>query len=111
MLKYLFSVHGEPEHRAGQPVGDESVNNRFRDELLERELFTSLTEAQVLVEAYRIEHSHERPHGTHGVWHNVFARLWRFAPDSLRHVRTAGTFSDMAKWPRACGADELTYVW
>jgi hypothetical protein len=36
----------------------ESFSSRFRDELLNRELFTGLAEAQMLVEQYRIEYNH-----------------------------------------------------
>jgi transposase InsO family protein len=44
----------------------ESFNSRLRDELLDRDIFTSLTEAKVLVEQYRLEHNHERPHSSLG---------------------------------------------
>jgi len=40
----------------------ESFNSRFRDELLNRELFTTLTEARVLVEEHRLEYNECRPH-------------------------------------------------
>lgn len=40
----------------------ESFNGKLEDELLGRELFTSLTEAKVLIEQYRLEYNHERPH-------------------------------------------------
>ena len=41
---------------------NESFNGRFRDELLNGELFTSLKEAQVVTEEYRLEYNHRRPH-------------------------------------------------
>lgn len=41
----------------------ESFNGKFRDELLNLELFSTLTEAQVLSERYRREYNQERPHG------------------------------------------------
>ena len=41
----------------------ESFNSRARDELLNLEDFASLLEAQVVVEAWRIEYNTERPHG------------------------------------------------
>jgi putative transposase len=97
MLKYLFSVHGEPEFirsdngpefiaiavrdwlrqsgvrtlyiEPGSPwenAYSESFNSRFRDELLNQELFTSLTESRVLVEQYRVEYNHLRPHSSLG---------------------------------------------
>jgi transposase InsO family protein len=44
----------------------ESFNGKLEDELLGRELFTSLTEAQVLVEQWRVEYNLERPHSALG---------------------------------------------
>ena len=43
---------------------NESFNGRFRDELLNPELFTSLTEAKVVTEDYRLEYNHRRPHSS-----------------------------------------------
>jgi putative transposase len=40
----------------------ESFNSRFRDELLNLELFSTLLEAQILCERYRREYNEERPH-------------------------------------------------
>jgi transposase InsO family protein len=40
----------------------ESFNARLRDELLDREVFTSLEEARVLVTDYVSGYNHERPH-------------------------------------------------
>ena len=40
----------------------ESFNARFRDELLDREIFTSLREAQILIEAWRRHYNTARPH-------------------------------------------------
>lgn len=42
----------------------ESFNGKLEDELLGRELFSSLTEAKVLIEQYRLEYNHERPHSS-----------------------------------------------
>ena len=42
----------------------ESFNGKLEDELLGRELFTSLAEAKVLVEQYRLEYNHARPHSS-----------------------------------------------
>lgn len=47
-----------------QNAYSESFNSRFRDELLDREVFTSLTEAQVIVEDYRCAYNTERPHSS-----------------------------------------------
>jgi transposase InsO family protein len=44
----------------------ESFNSRLRDEFLNRELFTSLAEAKVLSEDFRLEYNHRRPHSSLG---------------------------------------------
>ena len=44
----------------------ESFNSRLRDELLNEELFTSLTESQVLIEQHRVDYNHVRPHRSLG---------------------------------------------
>jgi len=44
----------------------ESFNSRFRDELLNAESFACLKEAQVLVERYRRQYNHRRPHSSLG---------------------------------------------
>ncbi len=49
-----------------QNAYSESFNARFRDELLDREIFTTLAEAKVLVEEYRREYNAERPHSSLG---------------------------------------------
>ena len=44
----------------------ESFNSRFRDECLNAHWFTSLADAQVLIEAWRIDDNHGRPHSALG---------------------------------------------
>ena len=44
----------------------ESLNGKLRDELLNRELFMTLREAQVLVERWRQEYNQVRPHSSLG---------------------------------------------
>jgi transposase InsO family protein len=44
----------------------ESFNGKLRDELLNREIFSSLREAQVLIEAWREEYNRRRPHSALG---------------------------------------------
>ncbi len=44
----------------------ESFNSRLSDELLKVESFGTLREAQVLVEAYRRQYNHQRPHSALG---------------------------------------------
>jgi len=40
----------------------ESFNGKLRDELLNREIFTTLTEAKIVIEQWRQEYNHVRPH-------------------------------------------------
>jgi putative transposase len=44
----------------------ETFISRLRDELLNREVFANLTEAQVLAGDYREHYNHHRPHGALG---------------------------------------------
>ena len=40
----------------------ESFNSRLRDELLNRELFLSVPEARYVLDEWRAEYNHRRPH-------------------------------------------------
>ena len=42
----------------------ESFDGKLRDELLDREIFTTLTEAKILIEEWRKEYDQVRPHST-----------------------------------------------
>ncbi len=44
----------------------ESFNGKLRDELLDREIFTTLEEAKVLIEQWRREYNQVRPHSSLG---------------------------------------------
>ncbi len=44
----------------------ESFNGKLRDELLNREIFTTLTEAKILIEQWRREYNQVRPHSAKG---------------------------------------------
>jgi transposase InsO family protein len=61
-VRTLYIEPGSPWENAYS----ESFNSRFRDELLNQELFTSLEESRVLVEQYRLDHNHVRPHSALG---------------------------------------------
>ena len=53
----------------GSPWEDaysETFNSRFRDELLDREVFETLKEAKVIVEDHRLEYNHRRRHSSPG---------------------------------------------
>lgn len=60
--KTLFIAPGSPWENAYS----ETFNSRFGDELLKREVFTSLLEAKVLVESYGRSYNEERPHSALG---------------------------------------------
>lgn len=53
--------------RPGKPTDNariESFHARFRDELLDRQLFSSVEQAQKEIDAYRISYNHRRPHSS-----------------------------------------------
>ena len=73
----------------------ESFHDKFRDELLNRELFGSLLEAKVLVEAWRIEYNQKRPHSSLGYQTpEEFAACWQ---SPLRPTASAPTASRKTK--------------
>jgi len=56
----------------------ESFGSRVRDELLGVELFSCLAEARVMVEDWREDYNHRRPHSALGMTAPAnFARRWR----------------------------------
>jgi len=58
-------LHREP----GSPWENsysESFNSRFRDELLNAEIFTTLLEAKLLIEEHRRQYNEERVHSSLG---------------------------------------------
>jgi len=59
-VQTLYIAPGSPWENAYS----ESFNSRFRDELLNRELFGSVGEARWLAEEYRLEYNHRRPHSS-----------------------------------------------
>jgi transposase InsO family protein len=61
-VKTLFIEPGSPWENGYI----ESFNGRLRDELLDREIFTTLLEAKVLIETWRKEYNHVRPHSSLG---------------------------------------------
>jgi len=62
-VKTLYIEPGAPWENA---YSSETFIGRLRDELLERELFANLKEAQVLLEDYRDHYNRKRPHGALG---------------------------------------------
>ena len=59
--KHVGTLYIEP----GSPWENgyiESFNGKFRDEILNREIFYSVKEAKVIVESWRLEYNNHRPH-------------------------------------------------
>jgi transposase InsO family protein len=61
---------------------NESFNGKLRDELLNLEVFTSVQEARVLVEAWRREYNEVRPHSSLG-----------YRPPAPEAVQSAGSYA------------------
>ena len=61
-VKTLFIERGSPWENGYI----ESFNGKLRDELLNREVFTTLEEARVLIEQWRREYNQVRPHSALG---------------------------------------------
>jgi transposase InsO family protein len=61
-VRTLYIEPGSPWENAYS----ESFNSRFEDELLNREIFSTLAEAKVLIEQYRVSYNLERPHSSLG---------------------------------------------
>ena len=61
-IQTLFIEPGSPWENAYV----ESFNGKLRDELLDREIFYTLTEAKVLIERWRRQYNTVRPHSALG---------------------------------------------
>lgn len=57
-VETLFIAKGSPWENGYV----ESFNSRLRDELLNRELFTGLKDARWVVDRWRLDYNHHRPH-------------------------------------------------
>ncbi len=67
----------------------ESFNGKMRDEFLNRELFHSLKEAQILAETWREEYNHFRPHSSCNYLAPAPESL-SFADECIKWARTYG---------------------
>ena len=85
-----FSHTGSAYIEPGSPWENafvESFNARVRDELLSVEVFSCLTEAQVLVEDWRQDYNEHHPHSALGMLAPArFARAWREDPENARPI-------------------------
>jgi transposase InsO family protein len=98
-VKTLYIEPGSP----WQNAYSESFNSRLEDELLSREVFTSLTEARTLVEQYRISYNQERPHSSLGYRTPVeFARDHATdRPTSVASAPDGAPAFDLPPWEEA----------
>lgn len=85
-VKALYIEPGSP----WQNGFGESFNGRFRDELLNAEIFADLTEARALSVYWRNEYNHERPHSSLGYTPPAkFAATLAAAPLGAAPLRSA----------------------
>ena len=63
----------------------ESFNARFRDELLNREIFYSLREAQIIIEGWRKHYNTKRPHSALGYRPPAQETIIKMEPRPVRH--------------------------
>ena len=61
-VTWHYIAPGEPQQSGF--VG--SFNGRLRDECLNEEVFVTLVEARAVIERWRIDYNHVRPHSGHG---------------------------------------------
>jgi transposase InsO family protein len=88
--KTLYITPGSPWENAYS----ESFNSRLRDELLDRELFTSEVEARVLLEHHRQEYNEQRPHSSlGGKTPAEFTAAWRASNHAERSESDAEAVS------------------
>jgi putative transposase len=71
----------------------ESFNGKFRDECLNEEVFTTLAEARAVIDRWRHDYNHVRPHSAHG----------GLAPETVRLNHAAGRLRDV----NSCAARPL----
>jgi putative transposase len=61
-VEWHYIAPGKPTQNAFV----ESFNGKFRDECLNEEVFVSLAEARSVIERWRTDYNHVRPHSAHG---------------------------------------------
>ena len=83
-VKTLFIERGSPWENGYI----ESFNGKLRDELLNREIFTTLEEAKVLIEQWRREYNQVRPHSALGYQPPAPEATLATAMASLRFIQS-----------------------
>jgi len=90
----------------GKPVQNcyvESFNGRFRDECLNENWFTSLTDARRIIAAWMHDYNEEREHGSLGMTPREFAKARTRAMESAENANHA--FTALPTAPAAAGAE------
>lgn len=64
-----------------------SFNSKLRDECLNEEVFASLAEARAVIESWRLDYSHVRPHSAHG---GLTPKTRRLNPAAARLLNLQG---------------------
>lgn len=104
-VKTLYIEPGAP----WQNGFNESFNGKLRDELLNGELFTSLKEAKVVTEDFRLAYNHHRPHSSLGyLTPAVYAARvgGRTSEVGLASASPVGTGSATLRLPQRAGNEE-----
>ena len=85
----------------GKPVQNafiESFNSKLRDECLNEYVFSSLGEARAIIEAWRHDYNHLRPHSSLGTWHRRSSR------QGIKGARPSRAPLGQQSWPARCKA-------
>ena len=98
-VKTLFIAKGSPWENGYV----ESFNSRFRDELLNRELFVGLEDARWVVDRWRLDYNHQRPHSSLG-----YQTPAQFAARCLTSAPKAASATPQQPSPLRQGSGPLT---
>ena len=94
MLLPLLHVEQHDNSRTEHRQRMESFNGKLRDELLDREIFYTLTEAKIVIERWRREYNMVRSHSTLGYQGVALSSILvggNCAPRGKPHVLTLGS--------------------
>ncbi|WP_233553421.1 integrase core domain-containing protein, partial [Teichococcus wenyumeiae] len=90
-LQWKWMTAGTLQHALSGAGAVHPINGKLRDELLDREIFCSLREAEVLIERWRRHYNTVRPHSALGYRppapKTVLPHLTGFASAPLRHAQ------------------------
>jgi len=61
-VEWHYILRGKPQRNGSE----ESFNGKLRDECLNEEVFANLAEVRAVIERWRLDYNHVRPHSAHG---------------------------------------------